>query len=234
VLLLGDSHAGVLADAFVPAVNALGFDAQVAVFGGCPYNLRAVYPKESCRTFNEQGVAYLEEHRSEYTAIVTSSSTLSYVQEDWLADGKRQENANAVDLAASRWAKDLAHTITEVGIPTLVVGDVPRFTDFPDCLRPSAVEESRPGCGVAEANSELEMLRKVISHEQQVALTASDVRYFDLGQLFCAGGGTCKALAPDGSLLMQDAGHLSVHGAKGVRVPLGREIAGLLGVSPES
>ena len=229
ILLIGDSHAGVLADAVVPAANALGYDAEVAVFGGCPYNLRAVYPKESCRTFNERGVAYLKQHRGEYSAIVTSSSTLSYVRQEWLADGAISSDTDLVERAAASWSDDLAQTITDVGIPTLVIGDVPRFVDFPECLRPSIVQPPEPGCGVDPGGSELETVRRVISLEQARAVTDVGARYFDAASLFCADGGSCHAIGGDGSLLFQDSGHLSVHAAKGTEPVVAREIKALLG-----
>jgi peptidoglycan/LPS O-acetylase OafA/YrhL len=219
MLLIGDSNAGHLSEPFIAAAHALGYDAQLATAGGCPFLLRPGYPNPSCGEFVEGSVAAIARRTPAYAAIVVSNATVGYLN-GLIAT---QFAADAADVSPSAptdrpteirgWVTSMGRTVTALTrhSPTIVVGAVPQFLDVPGCIRPSLLASSPAWCGRWSPEMAASLRTDIITNER-TAVLARGATYVDTGDQLCDPQRGCTAFI-DGTLIYRDGAHLSVAGS---------------------
>lgn len=206
ILFVGDSHAGHLSEAAIAAINELGFDAEIATFGNCPFVIRSSNFIPGCAGYMSASMSFLRKSPGHYSAIVVSNAAAGYVREA-TNDAPIEQQLPA----AREWARDSVATasILQQIAPTLVVLDTPSAEEFPECLRPNAFQSPAEECGNAPTASKAVRRRdQVVSLEKEV-LAGRGLAYYDPRALICDAV-TCRALLPDGRLRYSDSSHLTI------------------------
>jgi hypothetical protein len=221
VLLIGDSNAGHLSEPFVRAAGGLGYSAQIATFGNCPFVTRTTYGSAWCRTFVEGSAAAIERRSPAYAAVVISNATMGYLGGPSAAAFAADAPADAPPgPAADRehqilgWVTSLRRMMASVmrSSPVVVIGAIPQFYNVPLCLRPTLFSRASSTCGaLAAENSSIVRRRAVVSLERAAVLSDGGV-YLDLGDRLCDAAGNCSAFV-ERQLVYRDGAHLSVQGA---------------------
>jgi peptidoglycan/LPS O-acetylase OafA/YrhL len=213
LLLIGDSHAGHFSEAFLAAVHALQYDAELATAGGCPFLQRPAYQSEPCREFVEGSVAAIAHRARPYDAIVVSNATLGYLDgplaPPFAADASPGAPVTRPAEIAG-WVASLRRTIQAIGrrSPVVVVGDVPQFYQMPQCLRPTLFTGPSRGCGV-QTPAWAAAWRTDVVTEERAAVLSLGATYLDAGAKLCPPGQGCSAFL-DGRAAYRDGGHLNV------------------------
>jgi peptidoglycan/LPS O-acetylase OafA/YrhL len=220
VLLIGDSNAGHLSEPFIAAAHALGYDAQLATAGGCPFLLRPTYLNPPCRGFVEGGLAAIEQRTPAYAAIVVSNATVGYLDgqfaPQFVADALLPASAPAPVTRENEirgWVTSMRRTVETLGrhAPVIVIGAVPQFVGMPTCLRPTLLSRPAAGCGYWDARNAARWRTDFITAER-AAVGALGATYVDTGDRLCGAERGCSAFI-DGTLAYRDGAHLSVTGS---------------------
>jgi peptidoglycan/LPS O-acetylase OafA/YrhL len=227
VLLIGDSNAGHLVEPMIGAAHERGFNLEVATMNGCPLLRRETYLSDACQRFVEGSLSTIATRVPAYSAVVISNSSVGYVQGSLIRDigGTSQPDnlggaypAPITDAshrrAVAQWARDLQRTATQVTArsPVVVVGAVPQFAGFPQCLAPSVFQHPATGCGVIAAEENRLLRRSALIEAERLALTGLPSAYVDTGDRLCTVSAGCRVWA-NGHLVFRDATHLSVDGS---------------------
>ena len=144
VVLMGDSHAGVLVDPFQRAARADGWRLTTMIKGSClpipgmiPRGQFEVDRGRSCRAWREQAIAELNRRPPDLLVITASKSY-------------RTQRLNGTGIAPFRvpglWEKGIKRLVRQLPKTTrlLVLGDVPQNAGQPvDCLRGNTDDMSR-------------------------------------------------------------------------------------------
>lgn len=136
IVLIGDSHASMWSEAVIGAGNGLGYDVSIATMSGCPtlggsvVRLRDGAPDVECQQFMEQSVSELRS--LEPTLVIMASATYGMLREGAGEDGRwRTADGDWVETVEDRaelvqqGLEDFARPLAEVGIPTVIMHDVP-------------------------------------------------------------------------------------------------------------
>lgn len=217
VLLLGDSNAGHFSEAFIAAANALGYDAQIATAGGCPFLVRPQYTSDGCRGFIEGTIAAVARRTPAYAAIVTSNATMGYLDgslaSQFLADLSPSAPVTRPNEIAG-WIASVQRAVEALGrrSPVIVVGAVPQFSGVPQCLRPTLLSAPVAGCGHWPAAFAARWRDDIVAAERP-AVEALGATYLDAGTRLCDPKHGCSAFI-DGTLVYRDGAHLNVASAR--------------------
>ena len=218
VVLLGDSNAGHLAEGFVTAAGALGFDAAIATRNGCPFAdvelRRNGVVDDRCHRFYRDQLASLARDRPD--AVVLASATDLRVVESTsaLRAAGRGPWATDVDAKLAVWQAGLARTVAELdelGIGVVVVSPVPRFTGWQplgQCARLRIVVDAS-GCGEERATADTRPLGNRF-RDAELAAVAGRPRatVLDLGPALCPEP-RCRTEV-DGRWVFRDESHITV------------------------
>lgn len=216
MLLIGDSNAGHFSEPFIAAANALGYDAQLATAGGCPFLVRPTYSSDGCRGFAEGSAAAIARRAPAYAAIVISNATMGYLNGS-LAPAFVADEAPAAPVTRPNeiagWVASVRRAVDALRrrSPVVVVGAVPQFANVPQCVRPRLLARPLPGCGYWTSEFTAKWRTDVIT-EERAAVTALGAAYLDAGGKLCDPKRGCSAFI-DGVLAYRDGAHLSVAGS---------------------
>ena len=144
VVLMGDSHAGVLVDPFQRAARADGWQLTTMIKGSClpipgmiPRGQFEVDRGRSCRAWREQAIAAINARPPDLLVITASKSY-------------RTQRVNGTGIAPFRvpglWERGIKRLVRQLPKRTklLVLGDVPQNAGQPvDCLRGNTGDMSR-------------------------------------------------------------------------------------------
>jgi peptidoglycan/LPS O-acetylase OafA/YrhL len=211
VLLVGDSHATVLADAVTAAADQLGLGTVVFTQFGCPAIPRGVFDRreDSDGTSNQQCPKYqralMEVVDSvDPVAIVVAHRSPTYLD---LRDGEIDdlrygpiEDTNGKpaadhDAALAIWRDGLRAFVRAAGRPTLIVGTVP---EFPMSITKEALRGERSSSRPRRTLAMVQARRgDAIAIEEELAATHDDVDFFDPVPVLCDRAG-CEARSGDG------------------------------------
>jgi peptidoglycan/LPS O-acetylase OafA/YrhL len=221
VLLIGDSNAGHLAEPFIAAAHALGYDAQIATDGGCPFLVRPSYFVPPCQEFVEGSLAAVEHRTPAYAAVVISNATASYLNGTLFAPQFVADAPVPVSGPVRRdrktsilgWVTSMRHTIEALQphSPIVVVGSIPTFADLPTCVRPTLFSSPVPGCGEMSPATAARVRTDTITAEGTM-VRGLGAAYLDTGDRLCTTERGCSAFI-DGVLVFRDGGHLNVEGS---------------------
>jgi hypothetical protein len=215
VLLIGDSNAGHLSEPFIAAAHALGYDAQLATAGGCPFLLRPTYLSEQCREFVEGSANAIARRAPGYAAVVVSNASVGdldgLLAPQFIADAT-PAGASDREGAIRGWTASVVRTIDAITphAPVIVVGAVPQFFNLPGCLRPTLFAGPAPWCGQWAKRMVTSLRGDIITAERTAAL-AHGATYLDTGARICTER-VCSAFI-DGTLVYRDGAQLSISGS---------------------
>jgi hypothetical protein len=217
ILLIGDSNAGQFTEPVLAATRHLGYDMQVASYGGCPLLVRPQYFNASCQQFVAGTIAAIRARAVPYAAIVLSNASVGYVNgpltDDFAADAPATAAGTPRQRAVVGWVNDLRSTLRALGrrSPVLVIGAIPQFPALPACMMPSVLRGPTANCGEL-APAEATLQRSHLIAAERPAVAALGASYLDTGRLLCRPDGGCSAFV-HGTLVYRDAAHLSVGGS---------------------
>jgi peptidoglycan/LPS O-acetylase OafA/YrhL len=215
LLLIGDSNAGHFSEPFIAAAHSLGYDAQLATMGACPFVRRPTYHSASCRGFVEDSLAAIARREPAYAGIVIANS-MGYVN-GALAPRFVADAAPGAPITRpaeiAGWVASLKRAIENIAprSPIVVVGAVPHFGPLLECLHPTLFSGPDPGCGVVTPAS-IAASRTDLVAEERAAVRAAGATYLDAGGVLCPAGEGCSAFMR-GQVVYRDRAHLSVEGS---------------------
>ena len=190
VMLIGDSHAGMLSQAFVHAAKMKGFNAVIWTHLGCKYQLViADKNHEYCLEINRRIYHYIKLHKPR-EVFVSQYITAGYPLEPLF-------NA-LLDLK-------------KLDIKVSIVGNVPVFPDSNEFMksRPLLMKPYNPPKKFAI--NQMDMSSTAVSLNMMNWAKINDIDFVRLDEIFC-NGKYCYRYNKKGWLYL-DADHLSVQGA---------------------
>jgi len=217
ILLIGDSNAGQLTEPVLAATRHLGYDMQVASYGGCPLLVRPRYFNASCQQFVEGTIAAIKARTTPYAAIVLSNASVGYVNGPLIGQFATDAPATATGTLRQRaiagWVDDVGRTLRAIGhrSPVLVMGAIPQFPALPTCIMPSLLRGPTASCGELTP-AEATLWRSHLITAERPVVASLGARYLNTGRLLCRPNGSCSAFI-HGTLVYRDAAHLSVSGS---------------------
>jgi peptidoglycan/LPS O-acetylase OafA/YrhL len=217
ILLVGDSNAGQFTEPVLEAARRLGYDLEVATYGGCPLQVRPRYFSASCQQFVQGTVAAIKARGTPFAAIVLSNASDGYVDGSQMTQFAGDAPAVAVgsvwQRAIAGWVQDDRRTLAALGhrSSVLVMGAIPQFPNLPICVWPSLLRGRTAGCGQLTSAEAVANRGRLIAAERP-AVTAMGASYLSTGRLLCRPNGACSAFV-HGTLVYRDVAHLSVSGS---------------------
>jgi peptidoglycan/LPS O-acetylase OafA/YrhL len=233
-VLVGDSNAGQLAEAFVTATGELDVRSSIATFNDCPFVELSVFDRggrnEACDQHNaavRDAVLHLRP-----SLLIVSDASDVYVRVDrWsLLDPNDPAVAPTTDTAAKAdlWARALRATVEEfeaVGVQVVVVHPVPKFDRVWNPVTESPVRILGPASWLQIRMSSAD----AVDH-RALAVAAEDAATLDTGavvvdyfDLICPDE-TCAAFR-DGMWWYHDWQHISVAASQLLTEPLRSDLA---------
>lgn len=217
ILLVGDSNAGQLTEPVLAAARRLGYDMQVATYGGCPLLVRPQYLDPTCQQFVQGTVAAISARATPYAAIVLSNASDGYVDGPEMAafavDAPATAARSLPQRAIAGWVQDDRRTLAALGhrSPVLVIGAIPQFLNIPTCIRPSLLRGPAAGCGrLTPVEAAIDRGHLIAAEGPVVASMGAS--YLNTGRMLCQPNGGCSAFV-HGTLVYRDGAHLSVGGS---------------------
>lgn len=219
ILLLGDSNAGQFAEPVQAAANALGYDFELATYGGClvgPLEIsysNQPYSSDECREFSSLWSSAIV--RTKPALVVLATASGSYMTSAGVTLTNR-DTGHAARSESDKRDVYLAALLDEVGawdaagVPTLLVHQLPHFPPFDLRECPSVrVWSSVTACGesisVASANSQVAASNGA---ESEVARRFASSGTLDLMTEVCDRS-ECRTTGA-GEYLYRDSAHISV------------------------
>lgn len=206
ILLVGDSNAGHFSEPMIAASRRLGMNLQIATDGGCPF-IVGFSALAACRSWAQKSLAYAVSRPKAYSAIVLSNASVGYLSVSNFPGAQRTP-------AILRWAADMRTTVERLTrrSPVILIGAVPQFGQFPDCLMRSILQRHRSAtCGHLSPAAAATQRDSVIAAERG-AILGLNASYYDTAGRLCSAAGGCDSYV-DGSLVYRDGVHLSVPGS---------------------
>lgn len=217
ILLLGDSHAQVIADAVTRAANAAGFDLAVWTRSGCPYLGRAGdYP--GCKEWQAAATALAVSMKPDVVFIANySTSRSTYVGKGSMVDA-RGEPIKTPEDAFIAWRDGLDSALQQLkasGSTVVLMHNVPEFAT-PGYRNISWLHPN----GTANIISRQQMAerrRATVDVEQMLSRKYPYVALFDPAEYLCPD--MCSTFR-DRQWMYFDSAHLSLAGAAVLDKPL--------------
>jgi len=218
-VLVGDSNAGQLTEAFVDASHRQGRDATVLTRSVCPMVdldvISSGFLDANCRDFVDRMVDELVKKRPD--AVVLASATDGYLNGDEfeLRDhaGHRASTPEQKKVLWEQGSGRVVQRLQDAGIDVVIVNPIPKFTDWnpQDCavVRVLLAEAS---CSTSDSTAALQHRRAgAVAADAQVAAAHPGLAVLDPFPDLCPGD-PCDARR-HGRLWWRDANHVSVEGA---------------------
>ncbi len=217
ILLLGDSHAQVIADAVARAANAAGFDLAVWTRWGCPY-LGRPGQYEGCGAWQVAATALAVRLKPEVVFIANySTSRAEYVGKGSMVD-ERGELVKTPEAAFIAWRDGLEAAVQQLkasGATVVLMHNVPEF-ESPGYRSISWLHPN----GTANTLSRQQLGERrnaTMSVEQMLSRKYGYVQLFDPADYLCQEA--CSTFR-DRTWMYFDSAHLSLAGAAMLDTPL--------------
>jgi hypothetical protein len=209
-ILLGDSHAGHLSEAFVGASKELGMNAILAVRGSSPF----VYPGGVREVANPSQTQLLVD-----LAIARKVSVAVIAQSDYannFAPGVNWESA----------FRPVIEDLTAAGVRVVVVAQSVLMDADPRMCSPIQISLSRCDQLVSRDTNELLAARKRLSSEKRLVSEFQGVELFDSARLLCPD--TRCPNRRQNEWWWRDGGHISVPASRALTGDLSAAIRSLI------
>jgi hypothetical protein len=193
VMLIGDSHAAALSEAFITAADATGRSAVVATGSACsPFDLpEVVVNRPACDGYGDRVLRFVEEEGIE--TVVLHQFSEFYVHE--------------LGIGTARWRDAAAAYVRELrdrGAEVALLGDTPR-------ARSAAARPTWTDTWSVDLSASLAIRDELGRVEAAAVADLAGVSYRATTDVLCAGS-RCPVFDADG-WRYTDADHLSVTGA---------------------
>lgn len=215
-VLVGDSHAGHVSEAFVSAANEAGFNATIVTNPGCPFldiDL-GTYQNGTCRRFVVESTKELVLRRPDLV-VIASSAERAIEASVSLKNPRTGDLESTADGKATIWKDGLTRTIkslTSAGIDVVIVVAVPRIPDFD--TRKCAVLRLMTESSVCSPSVELSVVdgtRRRAVQAETAAASAGGATTIDLADVLCPDG-VCATLRA-GKWIWYDT-HITVYASE--------------------
>ena len=213
-VLVGDSNAGHLSEAFIDAAGHYGYSATIASMPGCPFAQLTMSdrngPDLACRRFVDETVNHLLELRPDVVFIASSGS---YVESDaYSLRSDSGELGESVHERAGVWNEGisaLAGELTDAGIEVVVVHAVPKLPGW-DPRRCAAIQWDGElnWCSASINRMAARAQTADVRQAEASAAAAVDATVLDLFDAVCPGD-PCRSMR-EGILVYSDGVHLTV------------------------
>jgi peptidoglycan/LPS O-acetylase OafA/YrhL len=192
-MLIGDSHAAALSEAFVVAAEAVGRPAVIATGSACsPYDLPEVVSyRPSCEGYGDQVLRYVEEEGVE--TVVLHQFSEFYVHE--------------LGIGLPRWGEATAayvERLRERGASVVILGDTPR-------ARSAVARPTWTAAWSVDLSASLAVREEIGRVESAALEQLPGASYHPAAGVFCEAE-RCPVFGPEG-WRFTDGDHLSVVGA---------------------
>lgn len=209
-ILLGDSHAGHLSEAFVGASKELGMNAILAVRGNSPF----VYPggvREVANPSQTQLLVDLAITRKVSVAVIAQSAYANN-----FAPGVDWESA----------FRPVLEDLTAAGVRVVVVAQSVLMDADPRMCSPIQISLSRCDQLVSRDTNELFAARKRLSSEKRLVSDFQGVALFDSAQILCPD--TRCSNRRQNEWWWRDGGHISIPASRALTGDLSAVIRSLI------
>lgn len=225
VLLVGDSHAGVLGGAFEKFGAESGINIRTEIMSGCA-PLMDTYTIPMRKTCNAQMKNQLPELGDDLDLIILSARWGLYTSKTtWgkdtefkinrsLSDKPRRRLIENIDISRRNFVRGLTKLVEHYsakGIQVLFVGQVPPIGEDPDaCIaKVSTVLEVLKYCNARTYEQAMDEIAWTIDAAKEI----SGLEVYDPRQAFCPEVGRKCHMISEGKMLYQDNNHLNDTGA---------------------
>ena len=209
-ILLGDSHAGHLSEAFVGASKELGMNAILAVRGNSPF----VYPGGLREVANPSQTQLLVD-----LAITRKVSVAVIAQSDYA-----NNFASGVDWESA--FRPVLEDLTAAGVRVVVVAQSVLMDADPRMCSPIQISLSRCDQLVSRDTNELFAARKRLSSEKRLVSEFQGVALFDSAQILCPD--TRCSNRRQNEWWWRDGGHISIPASRALTGDLSAVIRSLI------
>jgi len=209
-ILLGDSHAGHLSEAFVGASKELGMNAILAVRGNSPF----VYPGGVREVANPSQTQLLVD-----LAITRKVSVAVIAQSDYA-----NNFASGVDWESA--FRPVLEDLTAAGVRVVVVAQSVLMDADPRMCSPIQISLSRCDQLVSRDTNELFAARKRLSSEKRLVSEFQGVELFDSAQILCPD--TRCSNRRQNEWWWRDGGHISIPASRALTGDLSAVIRSLI------
>jgi len=209
-ILLGDSHAGHLSEAFVGASKELGMNAILAVRGNSPF----VYPGGVREVANPSQTQLLVD-----LAITRKVSVAVIAQSDYA-----NNFASGVDWESA--FRPVLEDLTAAGVRVVVVAQSVLMDADPRMCSPIQISLSRCDQLVSRDTNELFAARKRLSSEKRLVSEFQGVALFDSAQILCPD--TRCSNRRQNEWWWRDGGHISIPASRALTGDLSAVIRSLI------
>ncbi|HMT62573.1 MAG TPA: acyltransferase family protein [Microthrixaceae bacterium] len=215
VTLVGDSHAGTIADVVRDVVLDRGASFDMWSHTACPFLLSTAKRQgDECQQWSEEVADYLVEHPTEVVVIHVAATVYTKAGRLQDADGRTATSAGETIDDYVTGLEEVVEALEAVGSTVLLIEDIPDYVDstveFANLVNPSPTPETR---NRAEVERSVAPLHAAI--EELAGRTA--MLRLDPVPLVC-GEQTCSQW--DGEWLYRDKDHLTPGGAARLRPAL--------------
>ena len=236
LLLLGDSQAYAMADGLIDAAGALGYDVVVSSHTGCPFLGRDSSGGNhvACPLWQGHALDFALEFRP--SAVVIANRSAAYVHPDrgWRTmlrdDGTRAETVEEAKAIWRLGLQEIVDPLRDAGIPVVIIASAAEMPKYKDGRTLFAQAFGSRAYHVA-LDQVVADRRPAIEAELAVAESHPRATVFDPLPALCTD--VCPS-AVDGTVLYQDATHLSVDGSLRLSPSLRRSLLEVLDVSTAS
>lgn len=211
VLLIGDSHSGVISGPVIEAAHARGYDVVSRNVSACPFTLMRDWFTTGCVAHNERLLEFAREIEPEIV-VVANRSERYLVQLD-LGSPAVTDDVDEVPSAGAidRWSDGLERAMTELATTTdriVVFATVPSFSaeqfdaSLPSLYRPDGSNPTRSAVELRELRGPWLAAEAAVFADLDASVVVLDV--FDR---LC--DSTCSIRNDDGSYRYRDPDHLT-------------------------
>ncbi len=222
MLLIGDSHAGHYAEAFLGAAELLGYSADMATFPSCPFVLHGE-GDPACRSFVTDNIAALSQTTG-YDVVIVSTAAINSVRDP--------DPTATAPGTAGWWRNEVQETLAPVADQTTVfsVVDNVQFPALMTCLRRSVLSAG-PAGGCMDEGEIDGALHDATAQAQLAAMEQVGGHLLDPTQALCGEQAACSPVDQDGIPRYRDVSHITVQESRDLAVVWRDRLAEVLGAS---
>lgn len=223
-VLVGDSTAGMLSEAFIDAAHDLALDATIATYYGCPFTsariTRSGAAEPRCDRFVQDTLDALQQLRPE--VVVLSVATDIYAKRADLqvvsSGGETATDPGDKERVLGEGLEATISALTASGIRVVLVHTIPKFEPWTlDACARGRLLTTPAACGTSMDLRTLDVQRKRAMAVELRAAEAGGATTLDLADTLC----TTVCVTWNGDAWMwRDGGHLSIAAATLLRAPL--------------